>query len=102
MCAANHSFRVATSRRDFLKRSAAGVAALASIPVARGAHAAGEETIRIGMIGCGGRCSGAAAQSMKAGPYVKLVAMNDEIVATYDVLTLVAKTWPMPEVDEAN
>lgn len=27
---------------------------------------------------------------------------NDEIVATYDVLTLVAKTWPMPEVDEAN
>lgn len=27
---------------------------------------------------------------------------NDDIVATYDVLTLVAKTWPMPEVDEAN
>jgi len=77
MSAENRSFPVATSRRDFLKRSVAGVAALASISVARGAHAAGEETIRIGMIGCGGRCSGAAAQSMKAGPYVKLVAMND-------------------------
>ncbi|NHU86021.1 phenylacetic acid degradation bifunctional protein PaaZ [Kocuria sp. JC486] len=27
---------------------------------------------------------------------------NDEIVAQYDVLTLVAKTWPMPEVEEAD
>ena len=29
------------------------------------------------MIGCGGRCSGAAAESMDAGPDVKLVAMTD-------------------------
>ena len=47
------------------------------LSIGRGAHAAGDETIRIGMIGCGGRCSGAAAQSMKAGPYVKLAAMYD-------------------------
>ncbi len=69
-----------TTRRDFLKRSAvgaAGTAALGTISAARGAHAAGDEVIRIGMIGSGGRCSGAAAQSMKAGPYVKLVAMCD-------------------------
>ncbi len=66
-----------TPRRDFLKSSTAGAAALASLSVVRGAHAAGDDTIRIGMIGCGGRCSGAAAQSMKAGPDVKLVAMND-------------------------
>ncbi len=66
-----------TTRRDFLKRSAAGAAALGSLTIARGAHAAGDEVIKIGMIGSGGRCAGAAAQSMKAGPYVKLVAMCD-------------------------
>ena len=77
MAAQNQPAPGKTTRRDFLKRSAAGAAAFTALSAARGAHAAGEETIRIGMIGCGGRCSGAAAQSMKAGPYVKLVAMND-------------------------
>jgi len=66
-----------TTRRDFLKVSAAGTAALGGLSIARGAHAAGDETIKIGMIGAGGRCSGAAAQSMKAGPYVKLAAMYE-------------------------
>jgi len=66
-----------TTRRDFLKTSAGGAAALGGLALARGAHAAGNETVRIGMIGAGGRCSGAAAQSMKAGPYVKLVAMYE-------------------------
>ena len=66
-----------TNRRDFLKMSAAGTVALSSLALARSAHAAGDEVIKIGMIGCGGRCSGAAAESLKAGPYVKLVAMTD-------------------------
>ena len=68
-----------TTRRSFLKSSAAAAAAttLSGISLARGAHAAGKEEIRIGMIGAGGRCSGAAVQSMRAGPFVKLVAMYD-------------------------
>jgi len=66
-----------TSRRSFLKASAAGTAALGGLSIARAAHAAGKGQIKIGMIGCGGRCSGAAVQSMKAGPDVKLVAMCD-------------------------
>ncbi len=66
-----------TTRRGFLKTTAAGALALGPLTIARGAHAAGDETIRIGMIGCGGRCTGAAAQSLLAGPYVKLVAMCD-------------------------
>ena len=66
-----------TSRRDFLKTSAVGATALGGLSIARGAHAGADETIKIGMIGCGGRCSGAAAQSLKAGPYVKLAAMYD-------------------------
>ncbi|MGQ9574558.1 MAG: Gfo/Idh/MocA family protein [Thermoguttaceae bacterium] len=65
-----------TTRRRFLKASAAG-AALGGLSIARSAHAAGNEVVKIGMIGCGGRCSGAAAESMRAGPYVKLVAMAD-------------------------
>ena len=73
----NHQTRPKTNRRDFLKASAAGAAAIGGLSVARGAHAAGDEVVKIGMIGCGGRCSGAAAQSMKAGPHVKLVAMYD-------------------------
>ncbi len=65
------------TRRDFLRVSAAGAATVAGLSIARSAHAAGDEMVKIGMIGCGGRCSGAAAESLRAGPYVKLVAMYD-------------------------
>jgi predicted dehydrogenase len=65
------------SRREFLKKSALGAAAAYGLSVARGAHAAGNEVIKVGMIGCGGRCSGAAAQALSVGKDVKLVAMTD-------------------------
>jgi len=68
---------VGGTRREFLKLSAAGAAALGGLSIARGAHAAGPEVVKIGMIGCGGRCSGAASESLQAGPMVKLVAMTD-------------------------
>lgn len=63
-----------TTRRDFLKISAAAGAALS---VAQTAHAAGNETIRLGLIGCGSRGPLAAVEYLKAGPYVQLVAMCD-------------------------
>src|SRR5271157_1425886 len=66
-----------TSRRAFLKASATGAAALTGLGIARSAHAAGKQEIKIGMIGCGGRCSGAANESLRAGPDVKLTAMCD-------------------------
>lgn len=66
-----------TSRRRFLRQTTAAAAALGTLPLGASAFVAGRDTIRIGMIGCGGRCSGAAAQSLKAGPEVKLVAMYD-------------------------
>ncbi len=67
------------SRRGFLRQSAvaASLAGTASLTLGRSAHAAGDGSIKIGMIGCGGRCSGAAAQALKAGADVKLVAMCD-------------------------
>lgn len=67
-----------TNRREFLTRSTAtGAAVLGGLSIARGAHAAGTQDIKIGMIGCGGRCSGAAAQALSLGKDVKLVAMSD-------------------------
>lgn len=65
------------SRRQFVARTAAAGAAAATLSLARSAHAAGKQEIKIGMIGCGSRCSGAAHESLQAGPDVKLAAMCD-------------------------
>ncbi len=68
------------SRRDFLKAStvaAAGGSALTGLGLASNAHAAGSDVIKVGLIGCGGRGTGAAEQSVTSGPNVKLVAMGD-------------------------
>jgi predicted dehydrogenase len=65
-------------RREFLKASTATVAgALAALSMPKGVHAAGSDVLKVGLIGCGGRGSGAAAQALKADPNVKLWAMAD-------------------------
>ena len=63
------------SRRDFLRF--AGAATASGLSIARSAHAQGKQEIKIGMMGCGGRCSGAAAQALGLGKDVKLVGMVD-------------------------
>ncbi|MCX6897133.1 MAG: Gfo/Idh/MocA family oxidoreductase [Verrucomicrobia bacterium] len=67
------------TRRQFLKTStaAATVAAVGALDISRYAHAAGNGVIKIGMIGAGGRCAGAAENAMNAGPDVRLVAIHD-------------------------
>ncbi len=65
------------SRRRFLATSAAAGAALSTLSFAPRVHAAGSDIIKVGLIGCGGRGSGAAANAMNAGPDVRLVAMSD-------------------------
>lgn len=68
-----------TSRRDFLKTTGriAAVSALAGVAIPY-VHAAGNETIQVALIGCGGRGSGAAANALavRNGP-TKLVALAD-------------------------
>ena len=66
------------SRRAFLKKSGMVAAASALANAAPPVHAAIDETIRVALIGCGGRGTGAAANSLsvKNGP-TKLVAMAD-------------------------
>jgi predicted dehydrogenase len=66
--------RIATNRRRFLK---AGGLAAAALALPAGVHAAGNDVLRVGLIGCGGRGTGAAAQALNADKNVKLVAMGD-------------------------
>lgn len=70
----------AATRRDFLKTGTAAVVggALASqASLGFGAFAGGSDVLKIGLIGCGGRGSGAAANALEADPNVKLVALGD-------------------------
>lgn len=60
------------NRRTFLG-AAAAVAAL-DIPLV---HGASRETLKIGLVGCGGRGTGAAQQALNADSNVRLVAMGD-------------------------
>ncbi len=71
-----------TFRRDFLKTSAAVVAAqglspLAGIARATPVHVANREVLRVGLVGCGGRGSGAAVNALMADPQTELVALGD-------------------------
>jgi len=67
-----------TTRRDFLKAST--VAVSGALGIGGSVYAAGSDIIRVGMIGCGGRCTGAAAQALTADPGARLVAMCDIFV----------------------
>jgi predicted dehydrogenase len=70
----------ATSRRDFLKTStgaAIGGVLAANLAFPERTAAQSTETLKIGLIGCGGRGSGAAGQALKADRYVALTAMGD-------------------------
>ncbi len=64
------------SRRTFLQTSA-GVASVASLAMATPVHAAGDDTLKIALIGCGNRGTGAAANALQVAGPVKLWAMAD-------------------------
>jgi predicted dehydrogenase len=68
-----------TTRRDFLKAStvAASAAVAGPLGISGSVFAAGSDIIRVGMIGCGGRNTGAADQALTADSGTKLVAMCD-------------------------
>jgi predicted dehydrogenase len=68
------------SRRKFIKTTGAvtlGSALAANIIVPRTSYGMNSETLRVGLIGCGGRGTGAANQALSADPNVALVAMAD-------------------------
>jgi predicted dehydrogenase len=74
----NNFLKKSVSRRNFIKTSmAASLAAAIPFPRIPGAHAAGSDMIRIGLVGCGGRGTGAAIDCLNAAPGIEIVAMHD-------------------------
>lgn len=71
----NH--RPSDSRRAFLKSAGVVAAATTGLALQRSVHAGGSDVLKVGLIGCGGRGTGAALQALKADANVKLVALGD-------------------------
>lgn len=68
------------NRREFLRASsvAAATAAVTSgLGYVQNAHAAGSDVLKVGLIGCGGRGTGAALNALNADANVQLTAMGD-------------------------
>tara|TARA_R110002072_G_scaffold13481_1_gene56772 strand:+ start:243968 stop:245311 length:1344 start_codon:yes stop_codon:yes gene_type:complete len=69
------------SRRSFLKSGTAalagGVAASNLAALTPSVHAAGSDILKIGLVGAGGRGTGAASQALHADPKTELVAVAD-------------------------
>ena len=71
---------VVATRRQFLKTSASAaavVSAASTLMVPSNVHAAADETIKIALIGCGGRGTGAAGQALSTAGPIKLIAVAD-------------------------
>lgn len=69
-----------TNRRLFLKSTGAAVIGSTlpfSVGLAKSAKGISANTLKVGLIGCGGRGTGAAAQALAADPDVALTAMGD-------------------------
>ena len=70
---------VPTTRRSFMKTSvlAAAATTLQAAQVNPYGYTAGNDEIKIGLIGCGGRGSSAAIDALDADPGIKLIALSD-------------------------
>jgi len=73
-----HAETQTTSRRDFIRQSTGVIAgaSLAGAITAR-ANAAEQNTIKVALIGCGGRGTGAAANALSTAGPTQMVAMAD-------------------------
>ncbi len=86
-----------TTRRHFMKTTATlagGAMTVGGLSSPPAVHAAGGDLLRVGLIGCGGRGSGAAKQALLADKNVKLIALGD---AFEDRLQLSLKTLSADE-----
>ena len=71
--------KVSLSRRSFVKKTslASGVLLATSLPFGAMAHVNSTKKLKLAVIGCGGRGTGAVVQALTADPDVELVAMAD-------------------------
>ena len=88
------------SERKNRRRSAVvSISAAAATETARSVHAAGSDTIRIALVGCGGRGAGAAVNALSTRANVKLVAMADAFEEPLDRAHKAIKTQMGDRVD---
>lgn len=94
------------NRRSFLQTTstAASAALVGALSIERAAHAAGSDEIKLALIGCGGRGSGAANQALSTEGKTKLVAMADAFKDRLDSShrELVGKHGEKVAVDDAT
>jgi len=70
--------RGSTTRRNFLKQASSTLAAAAlTSAISTRAYAAEDNTLKIALVGCGGRGTGAAANALSTAGPTQLVAMAD-------------------------
>jgi myo-inositol 2-dehydrogenase / D-chiro-inositol 1-dehydrogenase len=84
-------------RRSFVKSSAllAGGVLLSQLPVEASAYVAGNDILKVALIGCGGRGAGAASDALRTSENVKLVAMADAFKDRLDsTLETLKKKYP--------
>lgn len=68
---------VEPSRREFMKNSSATIGAATAFTIGASAHAKKNKTLKVGLIGCGGRGNGAIMQAIAADPDTELYALGD-------------------------
>src|SRR5262249_16999779 len=73
----NHSSAGDQSRRTFLKTTAAAGALVTAEALAPALYAAGSERIKVGLVGCGGRGTGACDNVLRSAKNVEIVAIGD-------------------------
>lgn len=90
----NRSTAQRISRRDFVKTASAitaGSFMLGSLPIGASAYASGSDELKLAIIGCGNRGTGAIANALDSSDGVKLVAMadiyEDRLTSSYDILS---------------
>ncbi len=93
-----------TSRREFVKSTSILAGGLLAAPfISRANYFSGaESTIKIALIGCGGRGTGAAKQALLSNPNVQLVAMadafRDNLDRSYNSLIVESSSAPNKSV----
>ena len=82
------------SRRDFMKAASAFTAGgmlLGSLPIGASAYAGASDELKLAIVGCGNRGTGAVANALDAADGVKLVAMadiyEDRLNSSYNILS---------------
>src|SRR5438093_8998890 len=92
-------------RRDFLKTAGGALGAVTAFPGIISAQTV-TNAIKVGLVGCGGRGSGAASQALTADDYAELTAVADvepaQVERSLNNLKRNAKNAPRVKVEKEN